>query len=174
LWRRDKRLVIIIGGGVVFLILVWLLAPPWLLVTASNTQTLPAPLWQSTLERELLLWQLPQWIAIIVRIFVIATMLYWAWWARDLTPAWWSAMLTAVLIITPYTRAYDGVLLLPILGQMIVQYRLRILIFLIIVVAYTTLPLGELGSVVTPVVAWILFVPWSQLISSQLQKASPR
>lgn len=171
LWRHDRRLLVIIGGGILFLTLVWLLAPPWLLITAANAQTLPAPLWQSTLERELLLWQLPQWIAVGVRAAVIAVMIGWAWRARDLPPAWWSAMLAAVLIITPYTRAYDGVLLLPILGQMIVQSWLRFLAFLVIVIAYTSLPLGELGSVVTPLTAWLLFVPWSKLFSFWLQKA---
>jgi hypothetical protein len=173
LWRRDKRLMIIVGGGVVFLILVWLLAPDWLLITASNAQTLPAPLWQSTLERELLLWQLPQWIALVVRLLVIAAMLGWAWQERDLSPAWWSALLAAVLIITPYTRAYDGVLLLPILGQLIIHHKLRFLLFLIIVIAYTSLPLGELGSVITSLVAWTLFIPWPKLISFSFQKTSP-
>jgi hypothetical protein len=168
-WRRDRRLIIITGGGIGFLILVWLLTPSWRLII-TNAQTLPAPLWQSTLERELLLWQLPQWIAIGVRMVVIVVMLGWAWWAKDLTPAWWSAMLAAVLIITPYTRAYDGVLLLPILGQMIGQNWLRFFIFLVIVIAYTSLPLGELGSVITPLTAWVLFVPWSKLFSFWFQK----
>lgn len=170
-WRRDRRLLTIIGGGIVFLLLVWLLAPAWLMITASNAQTLPAPLWQSTLERELLLWRLPQWIAGIVRVVVIVVMLGWTWQEKKLTSAWWSAMLAAVLIITPYTRAYDGVLLLPILGQMIGQNWLRFLIFLVIVIAYTSLPLGELGSVITPLTAWILFVPWSKLFSFWLRKA---
>lgn len=171
LWRRDRRLIVIVGGGIIFLTLVWLFAPAWLLITAANARTLPAPLWQSTLERELLLWQLPQWIAIGVRVVVIGVMLGWTWRARELAPAWWSAALAAVLIITPYTRAYDGVLLLPILGQMIGQNWLRFLIFLIIVSVYTSLPLGELGSVITPLTAWILFVPWLKLFSFPLQKA---
>jgi hypothetical protein len=173
LWRRDQRLIVIFCGGLIFLGLVWLLSPPWPLVTAIQTQEQLAPFWKSTLERELLLWSLPMWIAWVVRLMVITAMVVWAWREGDLTPAWWSAMLAAVLIITPYSRAYDGVLLLPILGQLIIHYKLRFLIFLIIVVAYTSLPLGELGSVVTSLVAWTLFIPWPKLISFSFQKASP-
>lgn len=164
LWRRDKRLPVIGVGGLVFLGLVWLLAPPWPIFQAIETQEHLAPLWKSTLERELLLWQLPDWPAGLVRLLVIALMTLWAWREKDLTPAWWSAMLAAVLIITPYTRAYDGVLLLPILAQMLARQRWVFLIFLIIVIAYTSLPLGELGSVVTSLVAWLLFVPWFELV----------
>lgn len=172
LWRRDQRLIVIVGGGLIFLGLVWLLSPPWPLATAIQTQEQLAPFWKSTLERELLLWSLPMWIAWLVRLMVITVMVVWAWKEGDLTPVWWSAMLAAVLIITPYSRAYDGVLLLPILGQLIIQYKLRFLIFLIVVIAYTSLPLGELGSVVTSLVAWTLFIPWPKLISFSFQKAS--
>jgi hypothetical protein len=60
------------------------------------------------------------------------------------------------------------VLLLPILGQMLARRWLSFGLFLVIVIAYTGLPLGELGSVVTPLVAWALFVPWSGLRSARL------
>jgi hypothetical protein len=165
LWRRDKRLLMIVSGGLIFLGLVWLLSPAWPLATAIETQDRLAPLWKSTLERELLLWQLPLWPAWAARLMVIATMGVWVWRAKTLTPAWWSAMLAAVLIITLYSRAYDGVLLLPLLGQLISNYPLRFVIFLVIVIAYTTLPLGELGSVITPLTAWIMFTPWRWLAS---------
>lgn len=174
LWRRDKRLPVIGVGGLVFLGLVWLLAPPWPIFQAIETQEHLAPLWKSTLERELLLWQLPAWPAGLVRLLVIAVMIFWAWREKDLTPAWWSAMLAAVLIITPYTRAYDGVLLLPILAQMLARQRWAFLIFLITVIAYTSLPLGELGSVVTSLVAWLLFVPWTELFSNFPRRAIPQ
>jgi hypothetical protein len=168
LWRRDKRLPILIAGGLLFLLVVWLVSPPWPIGNAIEVQKVTAPHWKSTLERELMLWQLPAWLAHLARLVVIVTMALWAWRAGDLTPTWWSAMLAAVLIMTPYTRAYDGVLLLPILGQMLAARRwLSFGLFLVIVIAYTSLPLGELGSVVTPLVAWALFVPWSGLISSR-------
>lgn len=163
LWRRDRRLWPVVAGGLAFLLLVWLLSPPWPIASAIEIQKITAPHWKSTLERELWLWQWPAWIAHLVRLGVVAVMAGWAWREGDLTPAWWSAMLAAALIITPYTRAYDGILLLPLLGQMIARQRLRFLVFLVVVFAYTGLPLGELGSVVTPLAAWLLFVPWSRL-----------
>ena len=163
LWRRDRRLGPVVLGGLAFLLLAWLLSPPWPIAEAIKIQKITAPYWKSTLERELWLWQLPAWIAHLVRLVVAAVMVRWAWREGDLTPAWWSAMLAVVLIVTPYTRAYDSILLLPLLGQMITRQRLRFLGFLVVVFAYTSLPLGELGSVVTPLGAWLLFVPWSRL-----------
>lgn len=163
LWQRDRRLWPVVFGGLAVLLLTWLLSPPWPIVTAIKTQELLAPHWKSTLERELWLWELPAWIAHLVRLLVVGVMVRWAWRERDLTPDWWSALLAAVLIVTPYTRAYDSILLLPLLGQMIARQRLAFLVFLGVVFAYTSLPLGELGSVVTPLVAWLLFVPWSRL-----------
>jgi hypothetical protein len=56
------------------------------------------------------------------------------------------------------------VLLLPVLGQMLTRRWWTFLIFLVIVIAYTSLPLGELVSVVTSLVAWLLFVPWFELV----------
>lgn len=111
----------------------------------------------------MLLWQAPLWLAHLMRLLVLATMGLWAWHQCKLTPAWWSAWLAAVLIITPYTRAYDGVLLLPLLGQMLVYRRWYFVAFITGMAAYVSLPIGELGSVVAPLLAWLLFVPWSVL-----------
>jgi hypothetical protein len=174
LWRqRDKRLrMIVIGGGLV-LGLAFVVTPPWLMARAVAVQQITAPHWKSTLERELLLWQLPTWIAWIIRAIVVAVMVLWVRQAKNLTPSWWSAWLAAVLIITPYTRAYDGVLLLPILGQLIAQHKLRTLAFLIILVLYSRLPFGELGSVMAPLVAWWLFVPWHSLIANVVPDIEP-
>ena len=76
---------------------------------------------------------------------------------------WWAGWLTAVLIITPYTRAYDGILLLPILGLMVMHRRWQLALFVLILALYIQLPIGELGSVVAPLTAWLLFVPWQRL-----------
>ncbi|HEX6386221.1 MAG TPA: hypothetical protein VF177_16235 [Anaerolineae bacterium] len=171
-WRRDRRLALVALGSSLMLGLTLVVTPPWLVGKAIAVQAV-APHWKSTLERELLLWQWPSWIAWAVRGFVAAVMVLWAWQARKLTPAWWSAWLAAVLIITPYTRAYDGVLLLPILGQLIARYRLRAFIFLVVVVLYAQI--SELGTVVTPLTAWLLFVPWRNVkwaVSSGRPKAA--
>jgi hypothetical protein len=109
----------------------------------------------------------------MVRAIVVAVMVLWVRHAKTLTPSWWSAWLAAVLIITPYTRAYDGVLLLPILGQLIAQHKLRALAFLIILALYTRLPFGELGSVMAPLIAWLLFVPWHSLIANVVPDIKP-
>ena len=164
LWQRDRRLLTIAAGGTIVFGAVLMVTPLWLIQSAIETQKMTVPLWMSTVERELHLWGLPAWIAWFVRVAVIAVMGLWAWRTRTLTPAWWSAWLAAVLIITPYTRAYDGVLLLPILGLLVAQYRLRALVFLVVVVLYAAI--SELGTVVTPLVAWLLFVPWQRLVTS--------
>lgn len=162
-WRRDRRLALVALGGLLLLGLSLVVTPPWLASKAVAVQAITAPHWKSTLERELLLWQWPTWLAWPARSFIVAIMGLWVWRARQLTPAWWSAWLAAVLTITPYTRAYDGVLLLPILGQLVAQYRLRALVFLATVVFYASI--SELGTVVTPLVAWLLFVPWRKLVT---------
>jgi len=160
-WRRDRRLILVTLGGLLLLGLSLVVTPPWLISKAVAVQAITAPYWKSTLERELLLWQWPTWLAWPSRAFVVAVMGLWAWRARALAPAWWSAWLAAVLIITPYSRAYDGVLLLPILGQLVAQHRLRALVFLVVVVFYASI--SELGTVVTPVAAWLLVLPWRTL-----------
>lgn len=166
LWRRDKRLLPLIVLGLLIIVLALLLTPLGLLQNMSNVQQI-ASHWQSTLERELTLWKQPLWIAHIIRIFVVGTMICWVWRRRLLDFVWSSAWLAAVLIITPYTRAYDGVLLLPLLGLMVSLRRRQIAIFLLIIFLYIQLPNSELGSVVTPLAAWMLFVPWRSLLSSQ-------
>lgn len=162
--RKDKRLpVVIIGGGALLLSsLVMML--PWL---ARGPILLPAPHWLSTLERELTLWHLPLWTAWIIRIVVVVVMGLWAWRERPFSYTWWAAWLTAVLIITPYARGYDSVLLLPALGLLIMQSWSKTIIFLVIVFFYTTV--SELGSVVTPLTIWLLFVPWQVQIISPLR-----
>ena len=84
---------------------------------------------------------------------------------------WWAGWLTAVLIITPYTRAYDGILLLPILGLMLMHRRWQLALFVGIMALYIQLPIGELGSVVAPLISWLLFVPWRSLMNSSFAKA---
>ena len=173
-WRRDKRLIPLTILGLIVLALALIVAPPSLLSQAIEGQRSIAPWWKSTLERELLLWGWPLWIAYVVRLVVIAVMGYWAWQADSLSPVWWSAWLAAVLIITPYTRAYDGVLLLPLLGQMIGLRRWwQTAVFLLMMILYIQLPIGELGSVIAPLAAWILFVPWRTFfLSSQVTSTS--
>ena len=158
---KDKRLPIVVTGGLILLVSSLVIMLPWL---DSGPISLPAPQWLSTLERELLLWRLPGWIAWLVRVVVVLVMIAWAWRERPLSYAWWSAWLAAVLIITPYARGYDGVLLLPILGRLITQKWRQSLLFLVIVTLYATI--GELGSVVTPLTAWLLFVPWKKLVTN--------
>jgi len=164
LWRQDRRVIPLAIIGLIVLGITFIITPPWLVQKAIEVQRITAPLWKSTLERELLLWGWPSWIAHLVRVLVIGTMGYWAWRERALTLAWWSAWLAAVLIITPYTRAYDGVLLLPLLGQLLVLKRWwQTAVFLLVMLLYIQLPIGELGSVVAPLMAWLLFIPWRAL-----------
>lgn len=168
-WWRDRRLWIVgIGGLIIVGGTLWLTFP-YLLDLADDVQKI-APHWQSTLERELLLWQGPMWLATAVRLFVVGTMGWWAYRARRLTISWWAGWLTAVLILTPYTRAYDNVLMLPLLAQLIVYQRWRFLAFVGLLILYMFTPNGELGSVVAPLTVWLLFVPWRSLITGQWQK----
>ena len=160
-WRRDKRLtpILLIGLPVIGLTLL----VSQLVQDAENVYRI-APLWQSTLERELIVWSQPLWLAHLVRILVLGTMAAWAWRTRRLDTGWWSAWLAAVLIITPYTRAYDGVLLLPLFGQIASRRQWRQAgVFLLITILYIQLPTGELGSIVAPLAAWLLFVPWRNI-----------
>ena len=172
LWQRDRRLILLTIIGVITLALTLFITPPALLLNANNVQNI-APLWQSTLERELFLWGWPAWIATVVRVVVVGVMGYWLWQKRTLTPVWWSAWLTAVLVITPYSRAYDGVLLLPLLGQMLGLRRWwQTAVFLLLLFLYIQLPIGELGSVVAPLIAWLLFIPWRTLLPTQSTPAN--
>jgi hypothetical protein len=164
LWRRDWRLIglTIVGGLLLGLTLV--ITPPWLISKAAAVQEITAPLWKSTLERELTLWGWPSWLAQLVRLLVVLVMGRWALLQKGTTPAWWAGWLTAVLIITPYTRAYDGVLLLPLLGLMVMHRRWQLGLFIGIMMLYIQLPIGELGSVIAPLTAWLLFLPWRGLL----------
>ncbi len=161
--RKDKRLLVVIIGGSLLLLCSLVVMWPWL---TGGPILLPAPHWLSTLERELTLWHLPLWPAWITRAVVVLVMGLWAWRERPFSYAWWSAWLTAVLIITPYARGYDGVLLLPLLGLLLKRSWIKTIIFLVVVILYTTV--SELGSVVTSLVAWTLFVPWRTHIISPL------
>ena len=160
LWQRDRRLIGLAIVGGLLLGGTLLITPPWLISKAAAVQEITAPLWKSTLERELTLWRWPLWLAQPVRVVVVLVMARWAWLQKGTSPAWWAGWLTAVLIITPYTRAYDGILLLPILGLMVIHRRWQLALFVILLALYIQLPIGELGSVVAPLVAWLLFVPW--------------
>jgi hypothetical protein len=151
-WQRDRRLPLVVGTGVAILAITLLWIPSFWVQTAQVRHI--APHWTSTLERELALWQWPAWMAHLVRLLVIGGMLLWAWRDRALSPGWWSAWLAAALIMTPYTRAYDGVLLLPLLGQMVFSHRWAALLFVVVMVLYLQLPYGELGSVMAPLAAW--------------------
>lgn len=167
-WQRDRRLWIVGIGGVIIVGGTLWVTFPYLLDLADEVQKI-APLWQSTLERELLLWQGPMWLAAAVRLFVVGVMGWWAYRARSLPFSWWAGWLTAVLILTPYTRAYDNVLMLPLLAQMIVFRRWYFLAFAGLLVLYLFTPHGELGSVVAPLTAWLLFFPWRSLVTGQWQ-----
>jgi hypothetical protein len=162
--HRDKRLLVVAIGGSILLLCSLVVMWPWL---TDGPILLPAPHWLSTLERELTLWHLPLWMAWIIRAVVVLVMSLWAWRERPFSYTWWSAWLTAVLIITPYTRGYDGVLLLPVLGLLFKQSWIKAMIFVVVVILYTTV--SELGSIVTPLAAWILFVPWQTHIISPLR-----
>ncbi|MFZ1399864.1 MAG: hypothetical protein WAS33_23370, partial [Candidatus Promineifilaceae bacterium] len=164
LWRRDRRLIGLALVGGLLLGGTLLITPPWLISKAAAVQEITAPLWKSTLERELTLWGWPLWLAQVVRVVVVLVMARWAWRQKGTSPLWWAGWLTAVLIITPYTRAYDGILLLPILGLMAMHRRWQMALFVILLVLYIQLPIGELGSVVAPLIAWLLFVPWRGLL----------
>ncbi|HFE67312.1 MAG TPA: hypothetical protein ENJ93_08615 [Chloroflexi bacterium] len=168
-WQRDRRLWIVGIGGVIIVGGTLWLTFPYLLDLADDVQKI-APHWQSTLERELLLRQGPMWLATAVRLFVVGMMGWWAYRAKGLTFSWWAGWLTAVLILTPYTRAYDNVLMLPLLAQMIAFRRWCFLIFVGLLVLYLFTPHGELGSVVAPLTAWLLFVPWRSLATGQWQE----
>jgi hypothetical protein len=56
---------------------------------------------------------------------------------------------------------------------MISHHKLNFFIFVGLVVGYTALPLGELGSVVTPFIAWLIFVPWSKIFFTQPDSTTP-
>lgn len=166
-WRRDRRLLGLTLFGGLLLGLTLLITPPWLISKAAEVQKITAPLWKSTLERELMLWHWPLWLAQPVRLIVILVMARWVWLQRGTSPAWWAGWLTAVLILTPYTRAYDGVLLLPLLGFMLIHRRWQFGLFVILMALYIQLPIGELGSVTASLAAWLLFIPWRGLIRGQ-------
>ena len=163
LLHRDQRLIGLAVVGGLLLGGTLLITPPWLISKAAAVQEITAPLWKSTLERELTLWGWSLWLAQLVRVVVVVVMVRWAWLQKGTSPLWWAGWLTAVLIITPYTRAYDGILLLPILGLMVIHRRWQIALFVLILALYIQLPIGELGSVVAPLTAWLLFVPWQRL-----------
>ncbi len=167
-WRRDRRLVGLSLVGGLLLGVTLLITPPWLISKAAAVQEITAPLWKSTLERELTLWGWPLWLAQPVRVLVVLVMVRWAWLQKGTSPAWWAAWLTAVLIITPYTRAYDAILLLPMLGLMVMHRRWQLGLFILIMFLYIQLPIGELGSVVASLAAWLLFVPWRGLLNGRL------
>jgi hypothetical protein len=170
LWRRDRRLIGLTIAGGLLLGLTLLITPPWLISKAAAVQEITAPLWKSTLERELTLWDWPLWLAQPVRLLVVLVMARWAWLQKGTSPAWWAGWLTAVLIITPYTRAYDGILLLPILGLLVMHRRWQLMLFIAIMALYIQLPIGELGSVVAPLASWLLFVPWRALMNGSIAK----
>jgi hypothetical protein len=163
-WRRDRRLIPLCVAGSVILTIALLITPPWLVGRAVAVQQI-APHWKATLERELALWQWPLWLAHFVRLLVVGVMGLWVWRERTLSPTWWSVWLVTTLIITPYTRAYDGVLMLPLLGQMAVFWRWHLLVWVVVMGVYVLLPYGELGSVVAPLTAWLLAIPWKRLIT---------
>lgn len=169
LWQRDRRLIGLAIVGGLLLGGTLLITPPWLISKATAVQEITAPLWKSTLERELTLWHWPLWLAQPVRVLVVLVMARWAWLQKGTSPLWWAGWLTAVLIITPYTRAYDGILLLPILGLMAMHRRWQLALFVLLLALYIQLPIGELGSVVAPLTAWLLFVPWRGLLSGELR-----
>ncbi|VAW31410.1 hypothetical protein MNBD_CHLOROFLEXI01-2054 [hydrothermal vent metagenome] len=170
-WRRDRRLIGLALFGGLLLGLTLLITPPWLISKAAEVQKITAPLWKSTLERELTLWRWPLWLAQPVRLLVVLAMARWAWLQRGTSPAWWAGWLTAVLILTPYTRAYDGVLLLPLLGLLLIHRRWQFGLFVIIMALYIQLPIGELGSVTASLAAWLLFIPWRGLIQGHIPTA---
>ena len=164
LWHRDRRLIGLAIVGGLLLGGTLLITPPWLISKAAAVQEITAPLWKSTLERELTLWGWPLWLAQPVRVVVVLVMARWAWLQKGTSPLWWAGWLTAVLIITPYTRAYDAILLLPILGLMVMHRRWQLAIFIGIMALYLQLPIGELGSVVASLTVWLLFVPWRGIL----------
>ena len=173
-WRGDRRVVMLSGIGILLVIVTLIITPPTDIAELAVTLRGLAPHWTSTLGRELHWLALPAWLAWLIRIFAIAIMIRWAWQTRTLTPSWWSAWLAVTLIITPYTRAYDGVLLLPLLGQLMARHWPRALLFVAGIVAYVVVIHGEAGSVVTPLLAWLLFVPWRRLMTSSTeQRPSP-
>ena len=102
---------------------------------------------------------------------MILVMARWAWLQKRTSPAWWAAWLTAVLIITHYTRAYDGILLLPLLGLMVLHRRWQLGLFILIMMLYIQLPIGELGSVTAPLAAWLLFLPWRALLRGSFSQS---
>ncbi|MCA9943483.1 MAG: hypothetical protein KC449_08375 [Anaerolineales bacterium] len=171
LWHRDQRLIGLTIVGGLLLGGTLLITPPWLISKATAVQEITAPLWKSTLERELTLWGWPLWLAQPVRLLAVLVMVRWAWRQKGTSPMWWAGWLTAVLIITPYTRAYDGILLLPILGLMLMHRRWQLALFVGLMALYIQLPIGELGSVVAPLISWLLFVPWRSLMNGSFAKA---
>lgn len=164
LWQRDRRLIGLAVVGGLLLGGTLLITPPWLIGKAAAAQEITAPLWKSTLERELTLWNWPLWLAQPVRLLVVLVMARWAWRQKGTSPLWWAGWLTAVLIITPYSRAYDAILLLPIFGLMAMHRRWQLAVFVGIMTLYAQLPIGELGSVVASLTLWLLFVPWRGLL----------
>ncbi len=165
LWRRDRRLIGLTIVGGLLLGLTLLITPPWLISKAAAVQEITAPLWKLTL------WGWPLWLAQLVRSLVVLVMGRWAWLQKGMSPAWWAGWLTAVLIITPYTRAYDGILLLPLMGLMVMHRRWQLGLFVVIMALYIQLPIGELGSVMASLTVWLLFIPWRGLLRGNLPTA---
>ncbi|MCA9954374.1 MAG: hypothetical protein KC434_06620, partial [Anaerolineales bacterium] len=57
-------------------------------------------------------------------------------------------------------------------GLMVMHRRWQLALFVILLALYIQLPIGELGSVVAPLTAWLLFVPWRGLLSGELRAPS--
>ncbi|HID51498.1 MAG TPA: hypothetical protein EYP41_05615 [Anaerolineae bacterium] len=172
MWQRDRRLWLVgIGGMIIVGGTLWWTFPylPDLIDTVQQI----APHWRSTLERELVLWQGPMWLATAVRLFVVGVMVWWAYRARRLTFSWWAAWLTAILILTPYTRAYDGILMIPLLAQMIRFYRWYFAAFVGLLTLYMFTPNGELGSAAASLTAWVLFILANGVVGKQNTAAAP-
>ncbi len=169
--QRDKRLKWLVGLGGLIAGITLLFTLSDLLALAPHVQKI-APHWQATLERELQLFQQPIWIAYLIRGAILLVSLLWLWQERRLTLAWWGMWLTAVLILTPYARGYDGVLLLPLFALMIKNKVWLFVAYVLLMGGYIMLPMSELGSVVAPLVAWLLFVDWRFFMANLTQNVT--
>ena len=89
--QRDKRLKWLVGLGGLIAGITLLFTLSDLFALAPHVQKI-APHWQATLERELLLFQLPAWIAQLVRVAILIVMMWWAWQEKKLSFAWWGDM----------------------------------------------------------------------------------